>query len=145
MMARQIMSTPSIASAQNPPVVVILPVMNDTRFTINQQLFTRRLKALLATQCGNKVMFAARDRIEDVERERDLKREGLVGSSGEGVLAGADYFLTGELTGLSQQSSTGQSDYILYTFRLINSETSLEEWNGFHEIKKESLEDAIYR
>jgi hypothetical protein len=68
-----------------------------------------------------------------------------VGSSGDQVLAGADYFLTGELTGLSQVASTGQSDYVLYTFRLINAETSVEEWENFHEIKKEGLEDAAYR
>ncbi len=60
-------------------------------------------------------------------------------------MAGVDYFLTGELTGLSQASSTGQSDYILYTFRLINAETGIEEWEEFSEIKKEGIEDAVYR
>ena len=144
-MARSIIGTPAIASAAAPPTIALLPVRNDTRFPINKQLFTMRIKALLNTQCQNKVKFVARDRVEDVERERDLKRQGVVGSSTEGVLAGVDYFLTGELTGLSQVSSTGQSDYVLYTFRLINAETSIEEWENFAEIKKEGLEDAAYR
>ena len=144
-MARSIMSTGAVSDASNPPTVALLPVRNDTRFPINKQLFNMRIKALLNTQCKGKVYFIARDRIEDIERERELKREGSVGTSGDQVLAGADYFLTGELTGLSQSSSTGLSDYILYTFRLINAETSVEEWEDFHEIKKEGLEDAAYR
>jgi len=60
-------------------------------------------------------------------------------------VAAIDYFLTGELTGLSQASSSGRSDYILYTFRLIDAETGLEGWENFDEIKKEGLEDAAYR
>ena len=100
---------------------------------------------MLNTQCQNKVRFLARDRIEAIENERDLKREGLVGSSSDKVLLGVDYFLTGELTGLSQAGSSGQSDYILYTFRLIDAESSLEVWEDFEEIKKEGLEDVAYR
>lgn len=144
-MARTILSTPAISAAQAPPVIALLPVRNDTRFAINKQLFTMRIKALLATQCQGKVKFIARDRIEDIEKERQLKREGAVASGPQGNLAGADYFLTGELTGLSQSGSTGRSDYVMYTFRLINAETSIEEWENFHEIKKEGLEDVVYR
>ena len=144
-MARSILSTPKIAHASTPPVIALLPVINDTRFPINRELFNRRIKALLNTQCEGKVYFVARDRIESVERERELKREGLVTSGGEGDLAGADFFLTGELTGLSQAASTGRSDYVLYTFRLIDAETSIEVWENFAEIKKEGLEDAAYR
>lgn len=144
-MARSVLATPAIANAQTPPVIGLLPVVNDTRFPINKDIFNKRIKALLNTQCRGAVQFVARDRIEAVEREREMKREGMVGSSGEGIMAGVDYFLTGELTGLSQASSTGQSDYILYTFRLINAETGIEEWEEFSEIKKEGVEDAAYR
>lgn len=144
-MARSILSTAAISNAQSPPVIGLLPVENDTRFVIQKEIFNRRIKAYLNTQCQGKVLFVARDRIESVERERELKRAGMVGSSGEGIMAGVDYFLTGELTGLSQASSTGRSDYILYTFRLIDSETGIEVWENFEEIKKEALEDAAYR
>ncbi len=144
-MARSILDTPEIQNAETPPVIALLPVRNDTRFAINKQLFTMRIKALLATQCGRKVRFVARDRMEDIERERDLKQSGQVTSSKEAPLYGVDYFLTGELTGLSQASATGQSDYVLYTFRLIDAETSLEAWENFHEIKKDGLDSVIYR
>lgn len=144
-MARSIMSTPAIAKAAAPPVIGLLPVVNDTRFPITKDIFNKRIKAMLNTQCRGSVQFVARDRIESVEREREMKRQGMVGSSGQGVMAGVDFFLTGELTGLSQASSSGQSDYILYTFRLINAETGIEEWEDFSEIKKEGVEDAAYR
>jgi hypothetical protein len=144
-MARSVLAMPAIVNAKTPPTVALLPVRNDTRFAINKQLFTMRIKAMLNSQCQGKVLFVARDRVEDVERERDLKRQGKVGSSGQQQLAGVDYFLTGELTGLSQASSTGQSDYVLYTFRMINAETSIEAWEDMAEIKKEGLENAAYR
>ncbi len=144
-MARSILSTPAITAAPAPPVIGLLPVENDTRFAIQKDIFNRRIKALLSTQCQGRVYFVARDRIESVERERELKRAGMVGASSEGIMAGVDYFLTGELTGLSQASSSGRSDYILYTFRLIDAETGLEVWENFDEIKKEGLEDAAYR
>jgi len=144
-MARKILGTPAIANAAQPPVIGLLPVENNTRFPIQKDIFNKRIKALLNDQCQGKVQFVARDRIEAVKQERELKDQGVVTSSSQGELAGVDYFLTGELTGMHQAGSTGQSDYILYTFRLINAETSIEEWESFSEIKKEGIEDVIYR
>ena len=37
----------------------------------------------------------------------------------------ADYFLTGKLQGLSTKTAAGTSDYILYTFQLIDARTSV--------------------
>jgi len=144
-MARKLLDTPEIVQATESPIIALLPVENDTRFPINKKIFTRRIKALLNERCERKVMFVARDRMDAVNREREMKDKGIVTSQGEKDLPGADYFLTGELTGLSQVGSTGQSDYVLYTFRLIDAESSIELWEGMHEIKKEGLEDVIYR
>ena len=58
---------------------------------------------------------------------------------------GADFFLTGKLSSLTTRSSKGVSDYILYTFQLIDARTSDIIWEGFEEIKKQGLEDAVYR
>ena len=76
---------------------------------------------------------------------KELKEKGAVTSSGEKKLLGVDYFLTGELTGLASSTSAGRSDYVLYTFRLIDAESSAEIWEDFAEIKKQGLEDAVYR
>jgi len=58
---------------------------------------------------------------------------------------GADFFLTGKLSGLSTRTSAGTSDYILYTFQLIDARSSDIIWEDSAEIKKQGLEDAAYR
>jgi PBP1b-binding outer membrane lipoprotein LpoB len=49
------------------------------------------------------------------------------------------------LSGLSTRTSKGTSDYILYTFQLVDARTSDIIWEDSAEIKKQGLEDAAYR
>ncbi|MDZ4816358.1 MAG: penicillin-binding protein activator LpoB [Verrucomicrobiota bacterium] len=145
-MARAISATPKIAYADRAPTIVLLPVENTTRFPIDKDIFIKRIKAQLATKLDGKVVFVARDRIEAVQTERELKADGKVTSSGSNrKMTGADYFLTGELSGLSQANSRGNSDYVLYTFRLIDAVTSNQVWEDFVEIKKEGQDSGVYR
>jgi PBP1b-binding outer membrane lipoprotein LpoB len=58
---------------------------------------------------------------------------------------GADFFLTGKLQGLTTRTSAGTSDYVLYSFQLIEARTSDIVWEDSAEIKKQGLEDAAYR
>src|SRR5687768_18218010 len=46
-MARSILSIPQIARAQTPPSVVIDPVVNNTRFPINKDIFLTRIRTQL--------------------------------------------------------------------------------------------------
>jgi len=81
-------------------------------------------------------------------KERDAKRAGTVTSSSDPLaqeFKGADYFLTGKLQSLTTKTKAGTSDYVLYTFQLIDARTSIIAWAGDHEIKKQGLEDAAYR
>ena len=39
----------------------------------------------------------------------------------------------------------GASDYVLYTFQLIDPNNSDIVWEGFHEIKKQGKDDVTYR
>lgn len=147
-MARGILGTPQIANAQGVPRVVLLPVKNDTRFTINSELFLREIRAMLNEKAAGKVIFLARDRMADLERERGLKQSGAVTSSTDpnvNRFMGADLMLTGELTSLTTRMSAGTSDYVLYSFQLIDPNTSEMIWEGSHRIKKQGLEDAAYR
>ncbi|MSR64241.1 MAG: penicillin-binding protein activator LpoB [Verrucomicrobiae bacterium] len=144
-MARSIIATPQIANAKNPPTIGLLPVENNTRFPIQKDIFNKRIKALLNSKCAGKVTFVARDRIDALKKEKSMKAAGEVTNTGEKPLLGVDFFLTGELTGLSSASSAGRSDYVLYTFRLIDAENSAEVWEDMDEIKKQGLEDAAYR
>ncbi len=147
-MARGILAVPQITRAQGTPRVVLDPVLNETRFTISKDIFLTRIRAQLNSQSAGKVIFLARDRMTTLERERDLKRSGQVTSGSDPKVVefkGADFVLTGKLSSLTTRSSKGVSDYILYTFQLIDARTSDIVWENFEEIKKQGQEDAVYR
>jgi penicillin-binding protein activator len=147
-MAREILSTPEIANAKGVPRIVLLPVKNETRFPINKDIFLERIMTLLNEKSSGKVRFLARDRITELEKERELKQQGLVTSSGDprvNQFKGADFMLTGKLMGTTTRTSAGTSDYVLYSFTLIDPNTSDIVCQKSHEIKKQGLEDAAYR
>ena len=147
-MARNILGIQQIANAATPPIIVLDPVENKTRFPINKDIFLTRIRSELNKKSGGKVTFLARDRMAALEKERNLKREGAITSSSDANVQefkGADYFLTGSLEGLSTRAKAGTSDYILYAFQLIDVRTSAIVWEDNAEIKKQGLEDAAYR
>jgi penicillin-binding protein activator len=147
-MARKVLSTPEIVNAKGIPRVALIPVVNETRFPINKDMFLTRIRAQLNSQAGGKVRFLDRENMAAFEKERELKQSGQVTSSTDpNVVAfkGADFFLTGKLQSLTTKTSQGTGDYILYTFRLVDPNTSDIIWEDFREIKKQGLEDAAYR
>lgn len=147
-MARKILATPAIARAADAPHIVLEPVVNNTRFPLNKDIFLTRIRAQLNEQAAGRVSFLDRPMLATLEREQQLKQQGLVtAASNPNVVEfrGADFFLTGTLDGLSTRTSQGVSDYILYTFRLTNARTSEIVWEASAEIKKQGLEDAAYR
>ncbi|MDB6022173.1 MAG: penicillin-binding protein activator LpoB [Pedosphaera sp.] len=147
-MARSILGIPQIANAQGTPRVVLDPVKNETRFPINKDIFLTRIRTQLNSKATGKVLFLARDRMDALERERQLKQSGQVTANADPNVVefkGADFFLTGTLQGISTRTGAGTSDYILYAFQLIDARTTDIIWEDSAEIKKQGLEDAAYR
>jgi PBP1b-binding outer membrane lipoprotein LpoB len=147
-MARGILSVPQIAQSTTIPYVVLDPVKNETRFPINKDIFLSRIRVLLNSKAAGKVNFLARERMEALKAEQALKRTGQVTASSDPNVVefrGADYFLTGTLQGMTTRTGNGTSDYVMYSFQLIDARTSVIVWEDFAEIKKEGLEDAAYR
>lgn len=147
-MARSILGIPEIAHARNTPRIVLEPVVNDTRFPINKDIFLTRIRVSLNEHAAGRVRFLDREMMARLEHERELKRSGQVTASSDPNVVefrGADYFLTGKLEGLTTRSAAGTSDYILYSFRLVDARTSEIVWESSAEIKKQGLEDAAYR
>jgi len=147
-MSKSILATPQIANAQGVPRIVLDPVNNNNRFPINKDIFLTRIRAELNKKSYGKVIFLARDRMAALEHERQLKQTGQVTSSSDPnkvEFKGADFFLTGTLSGLSTKTAAGTSDYILYSFQLIDARTDEILWEDSAEIKKQGLEDAAYR
>jgi penicillin-binding protein activator len=145
-MVDKLLETPELRSRKGTiPTIGLLPVENRTRFPIDKDIFTTRMKALLNERAHGQIRFAARDRVDAIKKEKELKNEHKVSGESRRKLLGVDYFLTGELSSLSTGTQKGQSDYMLFTFRLIDAETSDELWEGYHELKKQGVEDAVYR
>jgi len=147
-MARSILSIPQIANAPTPPTIVLEPVDNQTRFPINKEIFLTRIRAQLNSKARGKVLFLARAQMEALEKERNRKREGQVTASSDPAVQefkGADFFLTGSLQGMSTRTKAGTSDYVLYSFQLVDARTSVMVWEDMAEMKKQGLEDAAYR
>lgn len=147
-MSRSILGVPEISRATITPRIVINPVENATRFPINKDLFVDRIRAMLNSKANGKVRFLARNQMQALEAERAAKRAGQVTSSSDPTVQefkGADYFLTGKLSGMTTKANAGTSDYVMYNFQLIDARTSEIVWEDFSEIKKQGLEDAAYR
>jgi len=147
-MARSILGIPEIAHATSTPRVLIEPVVNNTRFPINKDIFLTRIRTQLNEKAMGRVRFIDREVMKTLEKERDLKRTGQVTASSDPHVVefrGADYLLTGKLEGMSTRTSAGTSDYVLYSFRLVDMRTSEIVWESSAEIKKQGLEDAAYR
>ena len=147
-MARSLVNTPEINDFSGMPRIVLDPVINNTRFPIQQGIFLTRIRSLLNSRTRGKMRFLARERMDALRAEREMKRTGeLTSSSDPNVqeFKGADFFLTGKLDGQTTRTSAGTSDYVLYSFQLIDARTSEIIWEDFSELKKQGLEDASYR
>jgi len=151
-MARGIIAIPEIAQAKSTPHIVLEPVMNNTRFPIDKDIFLTRIRVLLNSKAMNKVRFLDRAMMARFQEEQQIRFSGeqpaavaTTAASRTGELRGADYFLTGQLDGITTKTSAGTGDYVLYSFRLTDARTSEIVWEDSYEIKKEGLEDAAYR
>ena len=147
-MAISILEVPEIMKAQGTPRIALLPVKNSTRFIINKDILTQKIRIELNKNATGKVRFlVSRDgeNMEAVLKERKAKRDSLATSSKEGDIAGADFFLTGELTGISKGSEGSRSDYVLMSFQLIDTETGEIIWEDSYEFKKVGSAGVAYQ
>src|SRR5688572_6066388 len=67
-MARSILGIPQIARAQTAPSVVLEPVVNNTRFPINKDIFLTRLRTQLNSKAMGQVSFLDREMMKTLER-----------------------------------------------------------------------------
>ncbi len=127
------------------PVVVLKEVANETRFIFDKDLFLSQMRTELIRNAGNRIDFLAREDMDAILAERAAKREGRVGSSGEKIILGAEYFLTGTLKGLSKSSGGDRSDYIYAEFRLVDAESTRIVWADSKDFKKVGRSGVLYR
>jgi len=148
LMVRSLLESSTIKNAAQAPTIALLPMENNTRFAFNKEVFTTKLKGELNKTADGRLRFVARDLMEDIQAERDAKRAGEVDYNPDlrtRAVAGADYFLAGRVDGLSSASKMGQSEYAVYSFKLVDAETGIELWEDLFDVKKEGRDDVIYR
>jgi len=120
------------------PRVVVLPVKNNTRFTLNRGVFMNRFRSELNKQAGGKLLFLARENMPELEAEMDL-----IGSR---TVTTADFFLTGTIDGLTSRGASGGSkESYLYSFRLIDVKTQGIIWEDNYTVSKVAVERLINR
>ncbi len=151
-MMRDILATPSIAGRQSPPLVIIDDnyFVNDSSSVINKKLITERLMVSLNRSSQGRIIFIDRNSIGMVQKERELKRTGVVsgGTLSQTVaVAGADFRLTGRIMSLdkAEPGSGKVSRYTQIVFKLIDLETAIPVWANMYEFKKFAQDDIIYR
>ena len=144
-MARELLGSPTLASFEGVPRLAVTPVKNRTRFLIDQEIFTTLITDTLVQNAAGKVAILDRSIVEQIMAEREMKREGTADHAGLKALAGADYFLSGEVRGLSASTDKAQSDYVVIRFQLTDAETGIVGWSNSYEMKKEGSWGVLYQ
>lgn len=144
-MAREMLGSAALAGFDGVPRLAVMPVKNRTRFLIDQEIFTTLITDLLIQNAAGKVAVLDRSIVEEIMAERQMKRDGDVDNAGFKAMAGADYFLQGELRSLSATDSKTQSDYVVVRFSLVDAETGIVGWSNSFEMKKEGSWGVMYQ
>jgi PBP1b-binding outer membrane lipoprotein LpoB len=144
-MSRDLIGSSALANAQVKPIICLLPTKNETRFRVDTDIITQQMRDSLIQFAGDKATFVDRERLEAIRAERAAKRAGEVSSSGEKMLSGADYYLTGTLKSISKSAGGKVSDYIYYSFELVDMESSNIVWAKGYDVKKVGERGVLYR
>jgi TolB-like protein len=128
------------------PQIAVLPLDNQSRFRIDPVLIQNKLVKELVNKSAGRLSFLARDSEAAVLEERAKKRGGLydAGNTTE-AMAGADYLLRGEMRSLTKSAGAETSDYIVYSFKLVNAETGAILWMDDYETKKAAETGVVYQ
>ncbi|MBL0690944.1 MAG: hypothetical protein JJV97_01215 [SAR324 cluster bacterium] len=114
-------------------------MINESSQIINTSLLTDRIRIGLISNSNGQLIFISRENSDLVIEEAKL--------SNELNLIAADYGLTGRITSISGFSNkTGiSSNFMQFTFELIDLKTSAIVWASFYDFKKTGADDTIYR
>lgn len=121
-MAREITNIkwPSTPNGGDSIRIAFTDVNNQTRFPLQPDLIKNRLLTDL-------VEFSAGSNLAFTENP-----------------TGAKYFLSVQITALSKGSSEGVSDYLLYSFKIVDTADTVK-WMKAYETKKQGKVGVIYR
>ncbi|RUO49214.1 penicillin-binding protein activator LpoB [Pseudidiomarina donghaiensis] len=151
-MMRDMLSNPQLMNREVSPRIIIDSqyFTNESSSRINKNMLTDRLRINLNRAANGRLTFVGREYADMVEKERDLKRMGVVDGGtirSTQATAGADFRLVGRIMSLDAMDVQSQerSRYHQITFELVDLELGTYVWSGMYEFKKSAQDDIMYR
>ncbi|RWU13047.1 penicillin-binding protein activator LpoB [Pseudidiomarina gelatinasegens] len=151
-MMRDMLSNPQLVSRDVAPRIIIDSqyFTNESSSRINKNMLTDRLRINLNRASNGRLVFVGREYADMVEKERELKRMGVVDGGtirATQATAGADFRLVGRIMSLDAMDTRSQerSRYHQITFELVDLELGTYVWSGMYEFQKTAQDDVIYR
>lgn len=151
-MMRDMLSNPQLVSRDVAPRIIIDSqyFTNESSSRINKNMLTDRLRINLNRASNGRLVFVGREYADMVEKERELKRMGVVDGGtirATQATAGADFRLVGRIMSLDAMDTRSQerSRYHQITFELVDLELGTYVWSGMYEFQKSAQDDVIYR
>lgn len=151
-MMRDMFTNQILSSNAVPPRVIIDAeyFRNESSQRMNKSMLADRLRVGLNRASNGRMVFIARHAIEMVEREKELKNQGVVDKGTKPIsstTAGADFRLIGSIKDLSQidPKSGMKSKYFQVIFEMVGLDKGIIAWSGIYEFKKSARDDIIYR
>ncbi len=120
-------------------------IIDSTCFTnegtnpINLNMITDRIGVELNRAAKGRMIFLARELIQAVEKERTLKRQGVISHgavTGSDLPMGADYKLCGNITTLDKISGDRISSFTQVAMKIVDLETAVIDWSGIYAFRK---------
>ncbi|MFA6714603.1 MAG: hypothetical protein WCS27_04465 [Victivallaceae bacterium] len=147
-MMRSLLDSPVIVNSKQTPKIALLRFRNRSRFPLDSSIFLSKLRADLNAKASGRIIFIDREHIEVIKNERSNKRNGIFSfkkGSLKNAVSGSDYFLTGSLRSLSVAASGARSEYVHFTFYLVNAENTDILWEDQLDLDFKGTENAVYR
>jgi hypothetical protein len=151
-MMRDMLSNPQLVGREVAPRIIIDSqyFTNESSSRINKNMLTDRLRINLNRASNGRLVFVGREYADMVEKERELKRMGVVDGGtirSTQATAGADFRLVGRIMSLDAMDTRSQerSRYHQITFELVDLELGTYVWSGMYEFQKTAQDDVIYR
>lgn len=149
-MSRDLLATAPLFSGAGRPTLHILGLENKGSKPINKDLVLEKIRTRLVRHGGRRVRVRVLNRdsatLAEIQAERKAKRDGAVQGSQKKALLGSDFVLTGTVNTISKRGiNRMSSDYWVYTFVLVDLESSEQVWANEYEFKWVGDKPAIYR
>jgi uncharacterized protein (TIGR02722 family) len=128
---------PAIASAKNPPLVMVTNLQNKTSEHIDTQSIMDMVRVSIMK--SGKVAFIDKEAREDIKSEYDYQNSGMVSDAdkkGPGSQKSADFIVNGRLDSIVQEVGKDKTVYYKITLNLTNLKSSVIVWTDQKEIRK---------